>query len=99
MPKDDKVQEKVVEKMETKVSIDDLVKNIEVEIAHAHTTNVPMPEIRQKVHTLIRSYGMDLSPESKKQFGEKLRERAEHMRRFYEAIYTEVVHASSQQGW
>lgn len=92
-------ENKVVSKIETKTTIEDLVKNIEVEIANAHNNNTPMADIRQKVHTLAKNYGTDLSLEDKKAFGLALRERAEHMRRFYEAMYTEVVHATSQQGW
>jgi hypothetical protein len=88
-----------VEKVSTKVTVEDLAKNVEVEIDNAFKTNVAMSEIRQKAHTLILNYGKDMDLEARRQFARAVQERFDTRRRFAEAMYTEVVSASTQQGW
>jgi hypothetical protein len=93
-PKDEKVAT-----TESKPSLESLVHKFERTIHTAYVENTPMPEIRKEVSSIITGIGSTMTSEQKKELGTMLRERADRMRRFYESIYTEVVSASSQQGW
>ena len=80
-------------------TFDELVEATVFNVEELLRKNSPIPEIRNQITTMTNTLGKELTSEQKRELGTKLREKFDRHRRFWEAMYTEIVQATGQVGW